>query len=461
MGSQQFCLKWNNHQVNITDTFENLLENDCFVDVSLACGGNIIKAHKIILSACSPFLKNILNDNPCQHPVIILNNMNFAVIKALITFMYKGEVNISQDQLSTLLKTAEALQIKGLTDISDQNQLSANKSSNSQSSKNILKDGISNSTKNKNENLIKTSSTVSTTLDSITSISKHKLYGKPFASEYKSETMESPSFDEKAQYQSNFQFKFDDPVSIISSNGPEFLITDPSMKLKSMKDQRNKTSPPHYQPDITHHKPCIIEPIIVEYSMTDQKNYDKLENMDHNSSDKNSAITANNTSQSPLLGELLNPNKNNDDPSTYNDGASCSSDVPNNSSEDQQKNHLKDMKSENKIKNDLLVGRKKLKKRERKPCPQCFKLLSKHNMSTHVRYVHGSREASFQCHICHRSFSWKTTLYKHLYVEHKAPKQYRCSFCGRLFDLGRLILHLEKEHNIVATPEQCGIQHRD
>lgn len=31
-------------------------------------------------------------------------------------YMYRGEVNISQDQLAALLKAAESLQIKGLSD---------------------------------------------------------------------------------------------------------------------------------------------------------------------------------------------------------------------------------------------------------------------------------------------------------------------------------------------------------
>lgn len=39
-------------------------------------------------------------------------------IVALMEFMYVGEVNVSQAHLSTFLKTAESLKIRGLTDTS-------------------------------------------------------------------------------------------------------------------------------------------------------------------------------------------------------------------------------------------------------------------------------------------------------------------------------------------------------
>ena len=51
-----------------------------------------------------------------MHPIIILKDVKYEELKAMLDYMYRGEVNISQEQLSAFLKTAESLKIKGLTD---------------------------------------------------------------------------------------------------------------------------------------------------------------------------------------------------------------------------------------------------------------------------------------------------------------------------------------------------------
>jgi BTB/POZ domain len=115
--AQQFCLRWNNYQTNLTCVFDQLLQSESFVDVTLACDGNQIKAHKIVLSACSPYFQSLFFDNPCQHPIIIMRDVKWAELKAIVEFMYKGEINVNQDQISPLLAIAEMLQIRGLAEV--------------------------------------------------------------------------------------------------------------------------------------------------------------------------------------------------------------------------------------------------------------------------------------------------------------------------------------------------------
>lgn len=117
---QHFCLRWNNFQANITSQFEALRYDEDFTDVTIACEGQRLQAHKVVLSACSPYFKELFKTNPCSHPIVFMRDVEARHIIALMEFMYAGEVNISQAHLSSFLKTAESLKIRGLTDTSSE-----------------------------------------------------------------------------------------------------------------------------------------------------------------------------------------------------------------------------------------------------------------------------------------------------------------------------------------------------
>lgn len=114
--NQQFSLKWTNYTNHITNAFDSLRSKEDFCDVTLCCEGRKIRAHKVLLSACSSYFKEIFKDNPCQHPVIIFKNVKYDDLLSIVVYMYQGEVNIEQESLSTFLHTAEMLSIQGLTE---------------------------------------------------------------------------------------------------------------------------------------------------------------------------------------------------------------------------------------------------------------------------------------------------------------------------------------------------------
>ncbi|XP_067619115.1 sex determination protein fruitless isoform X1 [Eurosta solidaginis] len=113
---QQFCLRWNNHPTNLTGVLTSLLHREALCDVTLACDGETLKAHQTILSACSPYFETIFLQNRHPHPIIYLKDVRYSEMRSLLDFMYKGEVNVGQSSLPTFLKTAESLQVRGLTD---------------------------------------------------------------------------------------------------------------------------------------------------------------------------------------------------------------------------------------------------------------------------------------------------------------------------------------------------------
>lgn len=136
-----FSLKWNNFQKNVSNQFEKLREDEDLVDVTFACDGKMIGVHKLILFACSPYFKELLKvfffhcemkliffinhfffvfkQNKGSHSIFYMNHVKFEILKAIVDYMYLGEVEIRNDNLQEFMKTAENLQIRGLTSEKD------------------------------------------------------------------------------------------------------------------------------------------------------------------------------------------------------------------------------------------------------------------------------------------------------------------------------------------------------
>jgi len=127
MASEKFCLRWNDFESNISTAFRELRDDKDFFDVTLSCDDEQIQAHKVILSACSPFFRGVLRRNPHAHPLLYLKGVKFSDLTAVLNFMYHGEVNVAQEELNSFLAVAEELRVKGLT----QNNQSGNNSSSS------------------------------------------------------------------------------------------------------------------------------------------------------------------------------------------------------------------------------------------------------------------------------------------------------------------------------------------
>merc|ERR1711936_1076410 len=109
----------------------SLREEKDFFDVTLACEDEEqVSAHKVILSACSPFFRNILKKNPHQHPLLYLKGVKYRELQNILTFIYLGEVSVSQDELNTFLSIAEELHVKGLTQGAGESAKSQNQTRN-------------------------------------------------------------------------------------------------------------------------------------------------------------------------------------------------------------------------------------------------------------------------------------------------------------------------------------------
>ncbi|XP_022227467.2 protein bric-a-brac 1-like [Drosophila obscura] len=119
MQPQQYCLRCKYPYSKAQMMFSQLLDRGCFCDVTLACEGQMIRAHRVVLCACSTFFDSVLTSCASERdPIIIMKDVTFAEVKCLIEFMYKGEINVEHASLPSLLRAADELKIKGLAGVS-------------------------------------------------------------------------------------------------------------------------------------------------------------------------------------------------------------------------------------------------------------------------------------------------------------------------------------------------------
>ena len=115
-GAENFCLKWQHFETNLSSAFQELRTEADFFDVTLVCGdGQHIEAHKVVLSACSVFFRDLLRKFKHPQPLLFLKGVKFSEIVSILNFMYEGEVTVVQDDLNSFLSVAEELKVKGLT----------------------------------------------------------------------------------------------------------------------------------------------------------------------------------------------------------------------------------------------------------------------------------------------------------------------------------------------------------
>jgi len=117
MIEERYNLAWNEFDKSTNLAFRNLLLDTEFADVTIACDDDKqITAHKVILSACSPFFRNILLRNPHQKPLLYLRGLKHEDIEAILRFMYLGQTEVNQSNLEHFLTAAKDLEVKGLNE---------------------------------------------------------------------------------------------------------------------------------------------------------------------------------------------------------------------------------------------------------------------------------------------------------------------------------------------------------
>ena len=118
MKAEKFNLTWRDFENCTSNSFRGFMSRQEFVDVTLMCDdNNQIRAHKVLLSACSEFFKNILvKTSHQQHTVVYIDSVTHQELQNIISFMYFGETTITQEEFTNFMRAAQKLQIKGLSE---------------------------------------------------------------------------------------------------------------------------------------------------------------------------------------------------------------------------------------------------------------------------------------------------------------------------------------------------------
>jgi len=118
---EEFLLKWHDHHQSFFILVEELVQLEQLTDVTLACGDGtnhqLLSAHSLMLSVCSPYFRRLLSENRHKekHHIIHLHGVSPRHMQQLLLYMYRGEISIQQEDLAPLIETARFLQVKGLS----------------------------------------------------------------------------------------------------------------------------------------------------------------------------------------------------------------------------------------------------------------------------------------------------------------------------------------------------------
>ena len=137
--NDNLCLRSNCFDHPIRTFWQHFQDEHNFCDVTLACEDKQIKAHRMVISSFSPVLRNIVKLNhQISHTFIYLRRIKFGDLQNLVHFMYQGELNVAEEDVSSFLEVANDLLVRGLSE----GNVLASDSDNTQNFQNVYQNPV-------------------------------------------------------------------------------------------------------------------------------------------------------------------------------------------------------------------------------------------------------------------------------------------------------------------------------
>jgi len=118
MTIKKFNLRWDDFRDNFHERLRDVKADESLCDISLVTEDEqIVKAHKLVLSATSQYFQNIFKKiHPNHHMLLFLPGIDFENLNHLLSYMYEGEVQVREESLEDVLIYAKKFKINGLLD---------------------------------------------------------------------------------------------------------------------------------------------------------------------------------------------------------------------------------------------------------------------------------------------------------------------------------------------------------
>ena len=112
----KYNLTWNDYPDHLRGLMHDLMVSEDFADVTLVTDDKKkVRAHRHVLSACSPVFKEILQmEKQNNHPFMYLRGIQYSEIEPILQFMYLGEAKLYEERLNEFMSAVRDLEIKEL-----------------------------------------------------------------------------------------------------------------------------------------------------------------------------------------------------------------------------------------------------------------------------------------------------------------------------------------------------------
>lgn len=90
----------------------NFLKDEKLTDCTIAAEGKMIKAHRLVLSLASEYLRELFMASEGQNPIIVLKDVPEKHLLLILEYIYAGRIELESEDVDGFKKVADSLKIK-------------------------------------------------------------------------------------------------------------------------------------------------------------------------------------------------------------------------------------------------------------------------------------------------------------------------------------------------------------